>query len=143
MFGCNQCSNADRCTACKANFTLNSVSGKCVCNTISVFGVEACAACYKSIPNCLQCNQTACNQCETYYHLENGRCVRDECSIFACTECNERGQCIACKENSFLLNNVCVCNPDSGFYINMTNNKCERCTDYPLCNTCINSTKCT
>ncbi|CDW82377.1 neurohypophysial n-terminal domain containing protein [Stylonychia lemnae] len=115
--------------------------------------------------NCDRCsNQATCQQCSSYYQLQNGDCVnnlcesnqfvnqRSQCQNCSdnCTSCTRnQNNCTSCIDGYVLQSGVCVeanqslggeVKCQTGFYYNLTQNRCLRCS--PYCLSCSSSQDC-
>ena len=110
---CKECNRAitGNCLTCNKGYylPLNEIDNK------------ICLPCNK-IKNCSTCfgdkYHIVCSSCESFFYLENNKCIRKESCIIG-----EKEKCKSCKDEENLMNQCKTCN--EGYYLSENTNKTE------------------
>ena len=163
---CKQCDNKNTCNLCKEGFTFID-DNKAICKDIEELGEEyyqdpndntIYRKCSYSIENCKTCSSAnECLSCQPQYNLyhDKSKCIdiNDKhyfkkadnyhylCSesISNCDECSSETQCITCKTNYIVNNNICIRKIENCVNYD-ENGKCIECS--PGCVIIQNGNKC-
>ncbi|OMJ84665.1 hypothetical protein SteCoe_14186 [Stentor coeruleus] len=131
---CYLCNSGTSCTSCiETLYPINPSPALCQCQDRYGFtdGTVVCSPCFS--PYCSFCyaDYSVCETCDDGYFENNNGCT--ECDK-RCYSCDDGITCNSCKDNSYLLNAMCVCNDYFGFD---ANKNCMDCVD-SNCNMCWN-----
>ena len=148
--GCTKCPNnlvlssTGRCFACDQKcYTCKEIPDLCTsCYTntylyfdecISVCPIgkwedsvnKICADCDSSCYTCFAGTSNSCIQCFSQYYLHNNVCLNCDSN---CNNCQTSStNCSDCTKGMYLYNNKCYSVCPSGFWANITTNKCDLC----------------
>lgn len=154
---CLNCANPDICDKCQDDKFI--LDGKCLDSCPSGFYPDG-KTCKPCSSNCQLCKCSKnCQICADGFSLFQKVCVENCPDGYAsvisevgrtcqkcttdCLHCNPNNteSCIECKDGVFLLDNKCVPLCPTGYYTNVLNKTCDKCTT-PFCINCDDSKTC-
>lgn len=130
---CATCSAVNTCASCPSGYTWDGISN-CLCG-------PSCLSCSSSVSNCSSCILTilgAFGQCTGCYpgSFLNSSNLCQNCPS-TCVTCDSNANCTSCSVTLEVINGICTCNTNQGFFLDNTTNLCVQCSSYyGNCSTC-------